>query len=173
MSTQHSTEKLTSKTYYPTIQSLSGYGRNRWLIKIMTFCPGWVVQLVGASSRTPKGFRFIPCQGTYLGCSFHPLLRRTGEETTGCFSLTSMFLLPSLPSSLSQISIFGEGFQKQLKKKMTFWCQFLAESTKGTKERGGSKHPKKKANRKIPPSLKISTKCTQWLLDILFYLYIS
>ena len=34
--------------------------------------PGQAAQAVGASSRTPEGWGFIPGQGTYLGCKFDP-----------------------------------------------------------------------------------------------------
>lgn len=36
------------------------------------FCPGWVAQLVGVSSYTPKGL--LPSQGTCLGCGSDPQL---------------------------------------------------------------------------------------------------
>ena len=59
---------------------------NLLIIEITAFFPGWVAQLVGASSPTPKGCRFDPCG--------------VREATNGCFSHT-LFLspFPSLPLS--------------------------------------------------------------------------
>ena len=61
---------------------------------------GWVAQLVGASSRTPRGYWFDP----WLECVW--------EATHQCFSLISMF--PSTPSSLKSINISsGEDLKKK------------------------------------------------------------
>ena len=57
-----------------------------------------VAQLVGVSSwsHRPKGHRFIPGQGTRLGCGFDPQSGHVEEAMDWCFSLTSMFLCFSL-----------------------------------------------------------------------------
>ena len=66
--------------------------------------PGWVAQVFGASSCTPKACRFDPWSG------------RIWEATSWCLSLTSMFL--SLPSSLFKVNnyVLSWGFKKIM------WC---------------------------------------------------
>ena len=44
-------------------------------------CPGWVAQLVGASTQTQEVVGSIPGQGTYLGHGFHPQSRNICEAT--------------------------------------------------------------------------------------------
>ena len=70
------------------------------------FSTGWVAQLVGVSSHTPKGCGFNSQSGhiaTYLGCCFDPRLGRTQEATNQCSSLS---LSLSLSSLLKSINIF-------------------------------------------------------------------
>ena len=51
-----------------------------------------------------KAASLVPSQGTYPGCGFNPQLGRMWETTDQCFSLTLMFLSPSLPLPLSHPS---------------------------------------------------------------------
>ena len=83
-------------------------------------CTGWVAQLVGASSHTPKGCGFNSWSG-YLGCALDPWSGHIQEATYWCFSLISVFLFLSLsifslslPLSLKSINIsLGEDYGKK------------------------------------------------------------
>ena len=58
-------------------------------------------QLVGCHPAKWKVTGSIPGQGTCPGCRFGPHSAHKRETTYECFSLTSMFLFPSLSSFLS------------------------------------------------------------------------
>ena len=66
--------------------------------------PGWVAQLVGASSHTP---RLVSGQDTWLGGGFDSGLGHTGKATNQCFSLTSMFLSLFSFLTLKSVNIFS------------------------------------------------------------------
>ena len=84
-------------------------------IKRVKISPGWVAQLVGVLSHTPKGWGFNSGQDTYLGCGFDPQLGHVREATNQCLSLTLML---STPLSLKLINIsLGEDFRKYALKK--------------------------------------------------------
>ena len=61
-------------------------------------------QLVGASSHTPKAAGWIRSEGTNPRCRFETWSGRLREATNQCFSLTSVFLSLSLPSSSLKIT---------------------------------------------------------------------
>ena len=77
------------------IKGLLFFNKLIYLNFFSQFCPGWVVQLVGAWSLTPQG------------CGFHPGCK--GGNQLMFLSHTEASLSLPLPSSLSKISkhIFG------------------------------------------------------------------
>ena len=81
-----------------------------------------VAQLVGALSCGGKVVGSVPSQGTSLGCKFDSQSGRMQEATSRCFSLMSMFFLPSsLPLPLAQ---------KAMKRKMSSSEDFLKKERK-------------------------------------------
>ena len=71
------------------------------LLKKVYMHPGWVAQLVGASSCTPACCWFNSSQGAYLGCRFDPWSGHIWEATDQCFSLTLVFFSPISSLSLT------------------------------------------------------------------------
>ena len=63
---------------------------------------GWVAQLVGALSHTPKRVRIWFRQGTYLGCGSNPL---------------EPYLRQSIGVSLLSLSLFPSSLSKKKKEK--------------------------------------------------------
>ena len=60
------------------------------MLLLFTVCltsPGWVAQLLGASSVHQKAVGLIDSQSTYLGCGSDLRSGRTWEATDQCFSL--------------------------------------------------------------------------------------
>ena len=84
-----------------------------WFLKMHKRCPSWVAQLIGVLHHAPKGRGSIPSQDIYWGRGFDSQSGPLWEATHPCFSLTQMFLSPSLslslsfslPSSLSKINL--------------------------------------------------------------------
>ena len=74
-------------------------------------CPGWVAQLVGTSSCTPKGCRFDFLSGHILGCRLDPWSGHMWEAANWCFSHQGFFL--SVPLSVKSMNMsLGEGEKK-------------------------------------------------------------
>ena len=76
--------------------------------------PGWVAQLVGALTPTPKkAVGQTPGQGAYLGGGLDPWSGHILEATDGCFSPILTFLFLSLPFSLKSIKVsLGKGYKR-------------------------------------------------------------
>ena len=62
--------------------------------------PGWVAQLAGGSSHTPKDCRFNP-GGVYSGLGFDSQSEHVQEASDRCFSLTLIFL--SLSKKINEV----------------------------------------------------------------------
>ena len=81
-----------------------------------------MAQLVGALSCGGKVVGSVPSQGTSLGCKFDSQSGHMQEATSRCFSLISMFFLPSsLPLPLAL---------KAMKRKMSSSEDFLKKERK-------------------------------------------
>ena len=89
------------------IKGLLFFNKLIYLNFFSQFCPGWVVQLVGAWSLTPQG------------CGFHPGCK--GGNQLMFLSHTEASLSLPLPSSLSKISKHIFGWRLNFFLSFNFW----------------------------------------------------